>query len=115
MNKLDPTHPMFSSCFAELRGICRTREVLPKICAISDALLSTDDVPFASGGFTNMHEGSLNGSKVCVEKVRMYLEVDPRKAKVHNLSRPFSSSHFLGVLNPTPYRCFTWQPSRGST
>jgi len=115
MNKFDPTHPVFSSCFVELRGICRTREVLPKICTISGARLSTDDVPFASGGLTNMHEGSLGGSKVCVEKVRMYLEGDPRKAKVYISLRPFSSSRFLGVLNPTSYRCFTWQPSRGST
>ena len=115
MNKLDPTHPVFSSCFVELRGICRTREVLPKICTISDALLSTDDVPFSSGGLTDMHEGFLNGSKVCVEKVRVYLEGDPQKAKVHNPSCPFPSFHILGVLNPTPYRCFTWQPSRGST
>ena len=47
-----------------------------------------------------MYEGSFNGSKVCVEKVRIYSNGDQQKVKVH-LSYPIRSSHPLRDLRPT--------------
>jgi len=56
--------------------------MLPKRCTISStALLNTGDQPFASGALTDMYEGTLNGSKVRVERVRMYATEDPQLAK----------------------------------
>ena len=107
MSKLDPTHPAFLGCFVELRGVCSTREVLPKLSMISDDLLSTDDVPFAFGGLADMHKGSLSKLEVCVEKVRTYLNGGPRKVKkVYNPSRPFSSFYLLRVLSPFVLQTF---------
>ena len=116
VNELNPTNPTFSTCLIELRKICGMREILPKSSTISGTLLKTDDAPFASGSLADMHEGSLNDSKVCVEKVRMYSDGDPKGVKkVHNLPHPFSDFWFLSVSFHTPRRYFALRPSHGGT
>jgi hypothetical protein len=79
LHTLDPTIPVFRKCLGLLGWVCGTRGLLPKSCTISGTRLNTGDQPFASGALADMHEGILNGSKVCVEKVRMYSKGDPRK------------------------------------
>ena len=55
-------------------------------------LLSVDGHPFASGALAGLHEGSLGGFTVRVEKVRVYLNGDPEGVvKVCHPSRLFSS------------------------
>ena len=72
-------------------------ELLPKSCTIPNGLLTTGGQPFASGALADMHEGDLNGSKVCVETVRIHSKGDPLGVKVAYPSS-FSSSHFLRVM-----------------
>lgn len=103
--------------------------------------LSMNDQPCASGAWTDIHEGSLNGSKVCVEKIRVYLNGDPQKVrKVCHLCWHFSRPsfkqtlqilckrvairkhlahpnvvQFLGATLHPPQLVSVWVPSRGLT
>lgn len=43
-------------------------------------LLKTDPFPFASGGYGGLHEGTLDGSKICVKCVRVYTQDILRRA-----------------------------------
>jgi len=36
--------------------------------------------PFASGGFGDVYEGTLDGSRVCIKRVRVYTRDGPEKA-----------------------------------
>jgi serine/threonine protein kinase len=46
-------------------------------------LLNIDTFPFASGGFGDVYRGTLDGSNVCVKRVRVYIKDGPEKvAKV---------------------------------
>lgn len=99
------------------------------------------DQPCASGTLADIYEGSLNGSKVRIEKVRVYLDGDPQKVgKVCGPSWDLSSSSLqvgsAGVLqegrdveapgasehrpvsgsNPSsPQLVSVWAPTRGLT
>ncbi|KAF9644345.1 hypothetical protein BDM02DRAFT_3190699 [Thelephora ganbajun] len=129
MNILDLIYTAFSQCFTELRGIWGTREILPKLATIPDDLLSTGDLPFTSGALAAMHEGSLNGSKVCVGKVRLYSNGDPQKMKKARYpSLSFSSSDppklllptdnivlFLGAAIDSPQLVSVWMPDGSLT
>jgi serine/threonine protein kinase len=57
-----------------------------------------------------MHEGTFNGLKVCVEKVRMYSKGDPQKANgVCYPSLLTSSSHFLRIAQTFHREAVTWK------
>ena len=47
---------------------------------LSSSLLSIDPIPFASGGYGDVHDGTLGGSRVCVKRVRVYIKDGPQKA-----------------------------------
>jgi len=36
--------------------------------------------PFAQGGFGDVYEGTFDGSKVCIKRVRVYTQDGPEKA-----------------------------------
>ena len=84
LDVLDPTTPGFRRCLRELRKICGTRTILPASCTLSPSHLDINLHPVASGGPGDVYEGRLNGSKVCVKRVRVYSGDSPTKAtKVH--------------------------------
>ena len=63
-----------------LRSLCGTAAILPKSYTVQSHTLKVDSEPFASGGYGDVYEGTLDGSKVCVKRVRMYTKDGPRKA-----------------------------------
>ena len=69
--------------------------MLPKSCKIPDiSLLNAGNHPFASGALADMYEGFLDGSRVCVEKIRMYSEENSQRVKmVGHPHCSFSRSH----------------------
>ena len=68
---------MFQESLHKLRRICATKQVLLKSCTLSDPLL--DVSLLSSSGDTC--EGTLKGSKVCIEGVRADAEGDLQKVK----------------------------------
>ena len=61
---------------------------------LSSSLLKISPNPFISGGFGDVYEGNLNGSTVCVKRVRMYTKDGPEKAtKVHYDAITFPACH----------------------
>jgi hypothetical protein len=80
----DPSIPAFRRCLRELRRICGARERLPKSYMLESSLLISGERPVASGGSGDIYEGSLNGSKVCVKRLRIYAgERIPVAKEVH--------------------------------
>ncbi|KAF9644326.1 kinase-like protein, partial [Thelephora ganbajun] len=63
----------------ELRSICGTREILPTSYTISPHLLNISRDPFAQGGFGDVYQGTLDGSEVCIKRVRVYTQDGPQK------------------------------------
>ena len=69
-----------------------------------------NDQPFASGVLTDIHEGSLDGSKVRVEKMQVYLNGDrQRVGKVCHLSRSFSGLSSKRTLQMLCKRTAMWK------
>ena len=84
LDGLDPSSRASWKCLRELRSICGTRMTLPTSYQIPSHLLNVDPEPFASGGFGDVYHGTLDGSGVCIKRVRVYTEDGPQKAtKVH--------------------------------
>lgn len=77
---LDPSCPAFRKCLRELGSTCGTGGVLPASYTLSAHLLNIASAPFASGGYGDVYEGTLDGSGVCVKYVRVYTKDDPKKA-----------------------------------
>ena len=64
--------------------------ILPTSYTLSPSLLKTDRQPLTSGSSGDIYEGTLNGSKVCVKRVRIYSKEGPEKAtKVRRRSHYF--------------------------
>ena len=76
---LDPASPAFRKSLRELRHICGARAILPRSHALLSSLKITSRQPVASGGSGDVYEGTLNGSKVCVKRVRVYAKDGPMK------------------------------------
>ena len=58
--------------------------VLPTSHTLSPSVINIDRQPVASGGSGDIFKGTLNGSEVCVKRVRIYSKDGPDKArKVH--------------------------------
>lgn len=94
LDLLDPAIPEFRKCLCELRHICGTRTILPTSYIHSSSLVDVGRQPFASGGFGDLYEATLDGSKVCVKRVRAYAKDSPGKAiRVHH---PISFPAFCG-------------------
>ena len=69
---LDPFSLASRKCLRELRSICSTRVTLPPSYALPSQLLKIDSLPFTSGGFGDVYMGTLDGSKICVKRIRVY-------------------------------------------
>ena len=68
----------------ELGSIRDTRVTLPTSYILPPHLLNTCSLPLASGAYGDVYEGSLNGSKVCVKRIRVYTRgVQQKVAEVH--------------------------------
>ncbi|KAF9645422.1 kinase-like protein [Thelephora ganbajun] len=72
LDRLDLSSPVSRKCQHELRSICSTSATLPTSYMLSTGLLDIDPVPFASGGFGDAYRGTLNGSRVCIKRIRTY-------------------------------------------
>ncbi|KAF9789397.1 kinase-like domain-containing protein [Thelephora terrestris] len=66
---LNHATPAFQESLHELGKLCGTKEVLPKSSILSESLLGC------------VYEGTFNGSKVRIRRVRIYPGQDPRKVK----------------------------------
>ncbi|KAF9789442.1 kinase-like domain-containing protein [Thelephora terrestris] len=71
--------PHFSAasrkCLRELRSICGAGAILPTSYTLSSNL-DIDPLAFNAGGFGDVHKGTLDGSLVCVKRVRQYSQQD---------------------------------------
>jgi len=54
--------------------------MLPISYTIPSHLLTVGSDPFAQGPYGDVYEGTLNDSKVCIKRVRMYTQEGPEKA-----------------------------------
>jgi len=71
LDGLDPTCSPFRKCLYELQKTCSSRTILPATYEVSGALtLSTTEVA-AYGGFCDVYKGSLDGSDVCIKRLRI--------------------------------------------
>ena len=77
---LDPTSNASRKCLRELRRICSTRAILPSSYMLSSDLINVNSEPFASGGYGDIYHGTLDGSSVCIKRVRVYTKDPPTKA-----------------------------------
>jgi hypothetical protein len=84
LGNFGPTSSNFQKCLRELKHICGTRMILPTSYTLPSHLLDICRHPVVSGGSGDVYEGTLNGSKVCVKRVREYSKDGLEKtAKVH--------------------------------
>ena len=79
---LNPSSTASRKCQRELRTICGARGILPTSYTLSSNHLSVSPDPFAAGGYGDVHEGTLDGLKVCIKRVRAYQEGPQRATKV---------------------------------
>ena len=93
-------------CQAELGKFCSTWEILPTSYAVPGALSNASAKLISSGDVTDIYEGVLNGSKVCVKRARDPLEQAAQK--VHYLT---SSDRM--VFPDGPHSFFTERQSCG--
>ena len=71
--------------------------ILPTSYTLSPHLLNVHPQPFTSGGFADVYHGTFNGSKVCIKRVRVYVQEtqdNPEKAlKVRHRLCCFTHPH----------------------
>ena len=77
---LDSSSPAFGKCLRDLRRICGPRGILPTSYTLSSDHLMIDTDPFLSGGFCDVYKGTLDGSTVCVKRMRVYIKDGPERA-----------------------------------
>jgi hypothetical protein len=64
-----------------LRRVCGSQTILPRSCIFSDNISKEGDIPFASGGFTDVWKGRQNHNRVCIKAFRAYTAEDLSKIK----------------------------------
>ena len=88
--------PCFAESRHELRTICYAKAVLPTSYMLSSHHLNSDSLLFASGGYGDVYQGTLDGMKVCTKRVHVYTQDTPQNtAKVNHclmLSLPLSAA-----------------------
>ena len=77
---LDPSGPAFRKCLRELRSICGVGGILPTSYILPPHHLNVGSEPFGFGEWGDEYEGTLDGSRVCVQRIRVYPREDPQKA-----------------------------------
>ena len=79
LNVLEPSGVASWKCLRELRSLCGKMRILPTSYTLSSHLLDIHPQPFAAGGFGDVYHGTLDGSSVCVKRVRVYIQDNPEK------------------------------------
>ena len=79
LGRLVHSSPTVRKCLRELQSICGTNMILPA-SFIPSYRLTISDEPFASGGCGGVYRGTLDGSKVCVKRVRLHAIDDQSKS-----------------------------------
>ena len=93
---LDPSGPAFRKCLRELRSRCGTGGILPASYILPSRRLNVGSEPFAAGAYGDVYEGTLDGSRVCIKRIRMYNPDGPQKAaRVRCRRRRFPCSQLL--------------------
>ena len=74
--------------------------ILPSSCILSSSVLNISRQPVASGGSGDIYQGTLDGSTVCVKRVRIYSKEGPEKTKkvcyrCHHLPLLLTSADFV--------------------
>jgi hypothetical protein len=54
--------------------------ILPTSYTVSADLLNIDPHPFTGGGYGDVHQGTLNGKRVCIKRMRIFTGDDPKAA-----------------------------------
>ena len=91
LDLLEPSSNAFRKCSRELERICGANGMLPTSCMPSSQSLNIDAEPFASGGFSRVFRGTLDGSRVCIKQISVSTKDPAEKAtKVRRQSRHFS-------------------------
>ena len=104
----------FGKTLQKLQRICASHRILPSSHLISNDHLRIDEYPFASGGYTDAYIGTLGGSKVCVEKLRVAAaSSSDRVEKESDLCKSCWSG--TQSYNNASYRCFTERPLCGNS
>ena len=72
LDALDPASSAARKCMQELRHICGARKKLPASSTFSFQVSLNSYQSVASGGSGDVYEGTLNNSRVCVKRIRVY-------------------------------------------
>ena len=67
--------------------------MLPTSYTLSSQRLDVNSQPAASGDSADVYEGTLDGSKVCIKRVRIYSQKDSQTGPT-KVSRPIASSEW---------------------
>lgn len=70
-------------CLHQLQAICSLHMTLPSVHIIVDGLAEAEDEPLASGGFSDIWEGTYNDTKVCIKRPRVTKQNRSTVQKVH--------------------------------
>jgi len=68
---LAPSSDASQKCLSELKQICGARAILPTSYTLSSHNLTISSEPFASGGYGDVYQATLDGSRVRVKRVRV--------------------------------------------
>ena len=80
LDGLEPSGPAFRKCLRELRSRCGDWGILPASYTLAPHLLNVGSEPFASGACGDVFEGTLDGSRICIKRIRVYTQYGPQKA-----------------------------------
>ena len=92
---LDPSGPIFRKCLRELRSRCGAAGVLPTSYTLPPHRLNVGSDPFASEGYGDVYEGTLDGSRVYIKRMRVYPDGPQKAARVRCRRRRFPCSQLL--------------------
>jgi hypothetical protein len=70
----------------DLRKLCCTFAILPSSFILRPAFDERGANPFATGGFSDVYEATLNGRRVAIKTLRVTTTTDPEK--LHKVSSP---------------------------
>ena len=90
LDTLEHASPAFRKCLRELRHICGVKTILPTSYMLSSDLLNVGPDPLTSRGSSDVYEGILGSSRVCIKRVRVYAQDDSQQdVKVRYRRRRF--------------------------
>ena len=94
LDLLEPSSNAFRKCSRELERICGANGILPTSRMPSSQSLNIDAEPFASGGFSRVFRGTLDGSRVCIKRIWVSTKNPAENAmEVRHQSHYFSYRH----------------------